>query len=84
MAKKTSFIKLLKIAPQLFSEQFERARWLFLPLCGREHWILAAVDLKNEEIIMYQSYNSNFNGHYLEPHKDTIDWLKIFLAWRMG
>ena len=84
MAPKTPFLRLLEMAPQLFSEQFSKARWFFVPLCGNEHWLLCAVDLKNKELNMYSSCNSDANDHYLEPHLKTIEWLKYFLTWRMG
>ncbi|KAF3328925.1 hypothetical protein FCM35_KLT06003 [Carex littledalei] len=69
---------------ELFSPQFEKCRWLFVPLVGRKHWILAAFDLKNQKIQMYNSLNPSSNQYYLEPHINYLHWVKYFLSWRLG
>ncbi|KAF3332214.1 Ulp1 protease family, C-terminal catalytic domain-containing protein [Carex littledalei] len=69
---------------ELFSPQFEKCRWLFVPLVGRKHWILAAFDLKNQKIQMYNSLNPSSNKYYLEPHINYLHWVKYFLSWRLG
>jgi pyrroloquinoline quinone (PQQ) biosynthesis protein C len=84
MAPKTQYIQLLKSAPYLFCPQFTTARWLFVPLCDRDHWILAAADLHNIEINTYSSCDEEFNDYYVEPHLETIRWMICFLAWRLG
>lgn len=69
---------------ELFSPQFLNARWLFVPLIGRNHWILAAFDLKNDTIQMYNSMPPSTNAMYLEPQVQYIHWVKYFLSWRLG
>ncbi|KAF3340458.1 Ulp1 protease family, C-terminal catalytic domain-containing protein [Carex littledalei] len=69
---------------ELFSPQFEKSRWLFIPLVGRNHWILAAFDLKNQKIQMYNSLDPSYNQYYLEPHINYLHWVKYFLSWRLG
>ncbi|KAF3324122.1 hypothetical protein FCM35_KLT11589 [Carex littledalei] len=45
----------LKNLPQLFSDQFEKIKWLFVPMCAKEHWVLAAYDLKRKRVLYFTS-----------------------------
>ncbi|KAF3321821.1 hypothetical protein FCM35_KLT14037 [Carex littledalei] len=45
----------LKNLPQLFSNQFKKIKWLFIPVCAKEHWVLAAFDLKCKKVLYYTS-----------------------------
>lgn len=39
----------------LFSNQFDDAGWLLMAFSGAGHWVLAAADLQNVKILMYNS-----------------------------
>ncbi|KAF3334075.1 hypothetical protein FCM35_KLT20679 [Carex littledalei] len=69
---------------ELFSPQFEKSRWLFVPLVGLKHWILVAFDLKNQKIEMYNSLHHSTNTYYFETHINHLHWVKYFLSWRLG
>ncbi|KAF3329802.1 Ulp1 protease family, C-terminal catalytic domain-containing protein [Carex littledalei] len=85
MGHTNSFMKLFLAQPHLFSEQFERAKWLFVPLYARGHWILGAVDLKHKVIHLYNSLkDEEENMYWFSPHINTMHWVKYFLSWRLG
>ena len=33
---------------------------------------------------MFNSCHEDLNEYYIQPHLKTLEWLKFFLAWRMG
>ena len=72
----------LKNLSQLFSEQFEKVRWLFLPVCARNHWILFAYDLKRKQVRYFTSAGET-NGAYVNCAWHTTMWIDSFLAWRL-
>ena len=80
----TDFDYLRSVEPSLFTEQFVNARWLFLPMCNNEHWMLLAVDLPNCQIYYYNSLDGFEAKSYWQNLKGQIDWLKFFLSWRLG
>ncbi|KAF3330236.1 hypothetical protein FCM35_KLT05567 [Carex littledalei] len=49
----------LKNISQLFSDQFEKIKWLFVPMCAKEHWVLAIFDLKCKKVLYYTSAGEN-------------------------
>lgn len=84
MAHVMNLNQLYNNEPQLFTEKFDSAHWLFVPLCGDGHWILAAAKLKKCEIHFYNSLDGMFERDYLVPHVQTLKWLKYFLSWRLS
>ena len=81
-AHSTEYDRLIELVPELFGNQFDIAQWLFLPLCGKDHWILIAVYLEKREIQLYNSLTDD--EAYTSCHWHTISWLKYFLSWRFG
>jgi len=77
-----AYEKLLTVEPQLFSKQVDKAKWLFVPICDANHWILFAVNLQQKEIHWYNSLRNN--KKYLNVHSKRLIWLKHFLSWRFG
>lgn len=66
---------------QLYLDQFEKIKWLFVPICRSNHWVLVAIDLPARKIHYFTSHGES--DAYLSQHLDTINWLKKFLVWRL-
>jgi hypothetical protein len=80
----TSFENLYDLEPHIFSKEFEVARYVVLPLCASNHWIVAIADLLNQEIMIFNSLDERSNTMYKKLHKDSFVWLKYFLSWRLS
>jgi hypothetical protein len=72
------------LEPHLFLDQFQFARWLALPLCCGNHWILAMVDLQQMEVLFFNSLDDSTNLNYMKKHVNILVWVKYFLSWRFG
>ena len=78
--EKVGYEKLLTVEPQLFSRQLDNARWLFVPICDGNHWVLFAVNLEDKEIHWYNSLRNH--NKYININSKRFTWLKHFLSWR--
>ncbi|XP_078181729.1 uncharacterized protein LOC144575454 [Carex rostrata] len=66
--------------PQLFGPQFDTIKWLFIPICKENHWMLFVVDVPLVKLHYYSSVGDV--NTYFEYFWHTIKWLKEFLCWR--
>jgi hypothetical protein len=60
----TKYSLLYRTHPFWFSEQFDEATRLFMPLLGKNHWILLAVDWKKTKISLENSMARARDGAY--------------------
>lgn len=85
MCHVSPFLKLFHEQPQLFSNQFDYDRWLFVPLASGDHWILVVVDLANQKILFFNSLSNESNIRYHNLHiTTTLRWMKYFLSQRFS
>jgi hypothetical protein len=67
----------------LFGPQFSHLKYIVVPVCVEDHWVVLVVDMKHTRIQMYQSCFGD-SAIYEEKLKASILWLKTFLAWLTG
>ena len=69
----------------LFGPQLSHAKYIVVPLCADDHWVVLFVHMRNKRIAIYHSSVADGNSDQYENNlKTTILWLKTFLAWLTG
>lgn len=74
-------IDIVRNVPYLFIEDIEDFRWIFFPICVKDHWVLYAVDKNETKIKYYNSLAPVGEDRFKHVMNDTFDWIKSFMTW---